>query len=375
MRLTALLSAFVPLPHHPTPPQELEHELRHRRVCPPDGAVPPGHGCGGGVGGLKGGQTGGLRMHMLVWCREYLCLVCIASHPLLPLTALPSTAAAALPSPHTQTCFWAWMPRTSRSLPTSAARWAPAWPTLQSRGRRGQLQHRRPRPRAGAGPNPRLLLPETGRQGRRRWRALPTTTSTATTSPAWWASACRSSLPPQVRSGGSVDAVKGAKLRSCLAPSCAYVPACPSSPHTCACIAGLESPAFLRCEALANEMGLFLQKTNIIRDYLVRPCVGCVVGGWDAAPLLAELLALFLPTHPAHPARRTGGHQRGAAATHVVAPRDLGALRLLAGRPEAAGARGGGGAVREPHGEGAVQGRYRGGTGAVQGRYRGGAGM
>lgn len=31
---------------------------------------------------------------------------------------------------------------------------------------------------------------------------------------------------------------------------------------------GLESPAFFKCEQLSNEMGLFLQKTNIIRDYL-----------------------------------------------------------------------------------------------------------
>lgn len=35
---------------------------------------------------------------------------------------------------------------------------------------------------------------------------------------------------------------------------------------------GLESEEFYKHEALANGMGLFLQKTNIIRDYLV--------GGW-----------------------------------------------------------------------------------------------
>jgi farnesyl-diphosphate farnesyltransferase len=40
----------------------------------------------------------------------------------------------------------------------------------------------------------------------------------------------------------------------------------------CAASPGLESPEFFKSEALANEMGLFLQKTNIIRDYLV--------GGW-----------------------------------------------------------------------------------------------
>lgn len=34
--------------------------------------------------------------------------------------------------------------------------------------------------------------------------------------------------------------------------------------------AGLESRDFYKAEGLANDMGLFLQKTNIIRDYLVR---------------------------------------------------------------------------------------------------------
>jgi hypothetical protein len=32
---------------------------------------------------------------------------------------------------------------------------------------------------------------------------------------------------------------------------------------------GLESPSFGKADVLANHMGLFLQKTNIIRDYLV----------------------------------------------------------------------------------------------------------
>jgi hypothetical protein len=36
---------------------------------------------------------------------------------------------------------------------------------------------------------------------------------------------------------------------------------------------GLESEEFAAAESLANHMGLFLQKTNIIRDYLV--------GGWE----------------------------------------------------------------------------------------------
>lgn len=33
---------------------------------------------------------------------------------------------------------------------------------------------------------------------------------------------------------------------------------------------GLESPSIAGDEVLANDMGLFLQKANIIRDYLVR---------------------------------------------------------------------------------------------------------
>lgn len=33
---------------------------------------------------------------------------------------------------------------------------------------------------------------------------------------------------------------------------------------------GLESAQYARSDSLANHMGLFLQKTNIIRDYLVR---------------------------------------------------------------------------------------------------------
>jgi hypothetical protein len=33
---------------------------------------------------------------------------------------------------------------------------------------------------------------------------------------------------------------------------------------------GLESASYARADALSNHMGLFLQKTNIIRDYLVR---------------------------------------------------------------------------------------------------------
>lgn len=43
---------------------------------------------------------------------------------------------------------------------------------------------------------------------------------------------------------------------------------------------GRESPELASSTELANHMGLFLQKTNIIRDYLVRPAVlynACVV--------------------------------------------------------------------------------------------------
>lgn len=36
-----------------------------------------------------------------------------------------------------------------------------------------------------------------------------------------------------------------------------------------AATSGLEAPSFAKADNLANQMGLFLQKTNIIRDYLV----------------------------------------------------------------------------------------------------------
>jgi hypothetical protein len=36
-----------------------------------------------------------------------------------------------------------------------------------------------------------------------------------------------------------------------------------------AATSGLESASYAKADALANQMGLFLQKTNIIRDYLV----------------------------------------------------------------------------------------------------------
>jgi hypothetical protein len=43
--------------------------------------------------------------------------------------------------------------------------------------------------------------------------------------------------------------------------------------HACVCCpaatSGLESSSYARSDSLANHMGLFLQKTNIIRDYLV----------------------------------------------------------------------------------------------------------
>lgn len=45
----------------------------------------------------------------------------------------------------------------------------------------------------------------------------------------------------------------------------------------------MESESFHDMEELSNHMGLFLQKTNIIRDYLV--------GGWLQGLLLLAMLA------------------------------------------------------------------------------------
>jgi hypothetical protein len=42
---------------------------------------------------------------------------------------------------------------------------------------------------------------------------------------------------------------------------------------------GLEDRRYASTEALSNHMGLFLQKTNIIRDYLVRGLRGAVSAG------------------------------------------------------------------------------------------------
>jgi farnesyl-diphosphate farnesyltransferase len=39
--------------------------------------------------------------------------------------------------------------------------------------------------------------------------------------------------------------------------------------QTRAAASGLEDPKIAKDKSLANHMGLFLQKTNIIRDYLV----------------------------------------------------------------------------------------------------------
>jgi hypothetical protein len=44
-----------------------------------------------------------------------------------------------------------------------------------------------------------------------------------------------------------------------------------------AATSGLESASYAKSDALANQMGLFLQKTNIIRDYLVS--IGPGLGG------------------------------------------------------------------------------------------------
>lgn len=50
-----------------------------------------------------------------------------------------------------------------------------------------------------------------------------------------------------------------------------------------AAASGLEANSIGTEEDLANHMGLFLQKTNIIRDYLVRGgVVGCRWGGGGA---------------------------------------------------------------------------------------------
>ena len=48
---------------------------------------------------------------------------------------------------------------------------------------------------------------------------------------------------------------------------------------------GLEDPDMAAMEVLANHMGLFLQKTNIIRDYLVRVCL---------PPLLLSTISIYL---------------------------------------------------------------------------------
>lgn len=44
---------------------------------------------------------------------------------------------------------------------------------------------------------------------------------------------------------------------------------CARSRGPAAATSGLESPSYAKADNLANQMGLFLQKTNIIRDYLV----------------------------------------------------------------------------------------------------------
>jgi hypothetical protein len=47
-----------------------------------------------------------------------------------------------------------------------------------------------------------------------------------------------------------------------------------------AATSGLEAPSFAKADNLANQMGLFLQKTNIIRDYLVSVMLG--LSCWDS---------------------------------------------------------------------------------------------
>ena len=124
-----------------------------------------------------------------------------------------------------------------------------------------------------------------------RWKAWRTTTCTATTWRDLWASASPSSLPPQVGAGaaGFGGRVSGA-CRPVCKPARADVCCCgprnigtlqhnskPALPSFLFRLSGLESPEFCKSEALANEMGLFLQKTNIIRDYLVGVLVVTVV--------------------------------------------------------------------------------------------------
>ena len=70
---------------------------------------------------------------------------------------------------------------------------------------------------------------------------------------------------------------------------------------------GFESDKIAQLGNLANEMGLFLQKTNIIRDYLASRLSLC-----HCLPITRWLACC------------AGGHQRAASSTHVVAAGDLG---------------------------------------------------
>ena len=55
---------------------------------------------------------------------------------------------------------------------------------------------------------------------------------------------------------------------------CRRASAHPHPPPHAPRLLGLEDASLSRAEGLANDMGLFLQKTNIIRDYLVRSPAG-----------------------------------------------------------------------------------------------------
>lgn len=88
---------------------------------------------------------------------------------------------------------------------------------------------------------------------------------------------------------------------------------------------GLEGDEFLKLDDLSNCMGLFLQKTNIIRDYLearVRglsaACVRCVKSVCVCGGALAPLVSL-----PAIRCRRVSfGFRRGEGETENGGRRD-----------------------------------------------------
>lgn len=126
----------------------------------------------------------------------------------------------------------------------------------------------------------------------RRSRPSRITTSTVTTWPDWWASVCPSCLPALVgggdpgwgsgpkgcwglRQGASVTdggaGEWGSEALTGMPTGGRHVPGrtSPPNPPRSTRRAGLEGKEFEDLDTLSNGMGLFLQKTNIIRDYLV----------------------------------------------------------------------------------------------------------